>query len=52
VPPGEEANKIGYWRSFKGRLRFEADGKPDELEVRVVITWQGRWYITHLSKFK
>jgi len=52
VKPGEEANKIGYYRSFRGTLRFEADGKPAEIEVRTMITWQGRWYITHLSKFK
>ena len=52
VKPGEEANKIGYYRSFRGKLRFVADGKHESLEVRTVITWQGRWYITHLSKFK
>lgn len=52
VPPGDEANKIGYYRAFQGKLRYKAGGETGEIEVRVMITWQGRWYITHLSKFK
>ena len=52
VKPGEEANKIGYHRSFRGKLSFTVDGKSESFEVRTVITWQGRWFITHLSKFK
>lgn len=52
VKPGEEANKIGYHRSFSGHIHYTVDGKSDSFEVRTIITWQGRWYITHLSKFK
>lgn len=52
VKPGEEANKIGYHRSFRGKLSYTVDGKSESFEVRTVITWQGRWFITHLSKFK
>ena len=52
VKPGEEANKIGYHRSFRGKLHYAVDGKSESFEVRTVITWQGLWYITHLSKFK
>ena len=52
VKPGEEANKIGYYRSFRGKLHYTVEGKSESFEVRTVITWQGRWYITHLSKFK
>ncbi|WP_338046707.1 hypothetical protein [Polyangium spumosum] len=52
VPPGEEGNKIGYYRSFRGKLRYKIDDKTQSLEVRVIISWQGRWYITHLSKWK
>jgi hypothetical protein len=52
VPPGDEANKIGYHRAFHGKLRYEIDGKKHELDVHTIITWQGRWYITHLRKFK
>lgn len=52
VKPGEEGNKIGYHRSFRGKLHYSVDGKRESFEVRTVITWQGLWYITHLSKFK
>ena len=52
VKPGEEANKIGYHRSFRGKLHYTVDGQSESFEVRTVITWQGRWYVTHLSKFK
>jgi len=52
VKPGEEGNKIGYFRTVKGNLVYKADGKSHKMEVRVIISWQKRWYITHLSKFK
>jgi hypothetical protein len=52
VKPGDEANKIGYYRSFRGKLRYELDGETYSIEVHTVISWQGRWYITHLLKFK
>jgi len=52
VKPGDEANKIGYHRAFHGKLRFKADGEPGEIDVHTIITWQGRWYCTHLRKFK
>ncbi len=52
VPPGDEANKIGYYRSFHGKLRYVIDGDEKTIDVHTVITWQGRWYITHLNKFK
>jgi hypothetical protein len=52
VKPGEEGNKIGYHRTVKGNLVYKAEGKTHKLEVRVMISWQNRWYITHLGKFK
>ncbi|WP_437670901.1 hypothetical protein [Sorangium sp. So ce131] len=52
VPPGDEVNKIGYFRSLHGKLKYEIDGKPASLDVHTIISWQGRWYITHLGKFK
>jgi hypothetical protein len=52
VPPGDEANKIGYHRAFHGKLRYKAGGEDGEIDVHTIITWQGRWYITHLRKFK
>ncbi len=52
VPPGDEANKIGYYRSFRGKLTYRIDEKNTTLEVHTIISWQGEWFITHLSKFK
>ena len=52
VKPGEEANKIGYFRTFNGKLRYRAGGQPHTIDVRVIISWQNRWYITHLLPFK
>lgn len=52
VKPGEEGNKIGYFRTVKGNLVYTMEGKTHKMEVRVMISWQKRWYITHLSKFK
>lgn len=52
VPPGDEANKIGYYRSFRGKLKYELEGKTYTIEVHTIINWQNQWFITHLSKFK
>jgi hypothetical protein len=48
VPPGGEWNKIGYFRTFDALLSYEVAGKRRELAVRTIISWQGRWYVTHL----
>jgi hypothetical protein len=52
VKPGDEVNKIGYYRSFRGTIHYRIDDKPAKLEVHTLITWQGRWYVTHLRKIK
>lgn len=52
VPPGDEANKIGYYRTFRAKLTYKLDDKTWTLEVHTIISWQGEWFITHLSKFK
>ncbi len=52
VAPGQEVNKIGYYRSLHGRLLYELEGRTRELDVHTVITWQGHWYVTHLGAFK
>jgi hypothetical protein len=53
VKPGEEGNKISYHRTFRGKLRYRtARGEERSIEVRVIISWAGRWHITHLLPFK
>jgi hypothetical protein len=52
VPPGDEANKIGYHRSWGTRVRYRLDGQLYTVKIHTVISWQGRWYITHLLPWK
>jgi hypothetical protein len=51
VQPGEEYNKIGYYRAFGSRLRYEVDGAPRAFDVKSLISWRGEWYVVHLSAF-
>jgi hypothetical protein len=52
VDPGEESNKLGYYRVYGTRLVYELDGKERSLEVTSLISWRGAWYVVHLSGFK
>ncbi len=52
VKPGEEANKIGYFRTFTSHLRYRAAGALHSIDVKVIISWDHRWYITHLLPWK
>lgn len=51
VPRGEEGNALPYWVSRHSQLRYRVGGEERRFEVRVLITWGERWYITHLSEF-
>ena len=52
VKPGEEWNKIGYHRTFDGHLRYDLRGAIRTLDVHTIISWDGRWYVTHLLPTK
>jgi hypothetical protein len=52
VDPGEEYNRIGYWRVFSSRLRYDQDGSPGSFEVKSLISWRGEWYVVHLSAIR
>ncbi len=52
VEPGEEGNKLGYFRVYGSKLRYEVDAKPLSLDVTSLISWRGEWYVVHLSGFK
>lgn len=47
----EEGNHLPYWVSRHSFLHYRVGPKRAKLEVRVLITWDDRWYITHLSAF-
>jgi hypothetical protein len=48
VAPGKEYNRIGYFRTFGGKLRYRMGEKSKEIPVSTIISWDGRWYVTHL----
>jgi len=52
VVPGEEANRIPYWAQRHNVLIYRVGAEERRIELRVLIAWEGRWYLTHLSEFK
>jgi len=49
VEPGEEWNKIGYYRVFGTKLRYSAAGEERAFDVKSLISWRGEWFVVHLS---
>jgi len=49
VEPGEEWNKIGYYRVFGTKLRYSAGGEEHAFDVKSLISWRGEWFVVHLS---
>jgi hypothetical protein len=43
-----EANALPYWCVRHSRLRYAIDGVESSFEVRTLIHWGPRWYVTHL----
>jgi hypothetical protein len=52
VRPGEEGNKLSYWAARHAWLHYRVGADQKKIEVRVLITWQQRWYVIHLSEFR
>ncbi|MDB4991583.1 MAG: hypothetical protein JWN04_6761, partial [Myxococcaceae bacterium] len=52
VRPGEEGNRLGYWAARHALLHYRLGSDERVLEVRVLISWQQRWYVIHLSEFQ
>ena len=51
VDPGEEGNKLGYWRAYGSHLRYAVDGQEKTIDVTSLISWRGEWYVVHLTGF-
>jgi hypothetical protein len=49
VEPGEEWNKIGYYRVFGSKLRYSLAGEERTFDVKSLISWRGEWFVVHLS---
>ena len=52
VEPGEEYNKIGYFRVYGTKLRYSQGGRLSAFEVSSLISWRGEWFVVHLTGFK
>jgi hypothetical protein len=52
VDPGEEYNKLGYFRVFGSKLRYAIDGQDHSEEVKSLISWRGEWYVVHLGAIR
>lgn len=52
VEPGEEGNKLGYWRVYGTKLVWTAENEEHELGLTSLISWRGEWYVVHFTGFK
>jgi hypothetical protein len=52
VEPGEEYNKLGYFRVYGAKLRYAEGDRPAAIDVSSLISWRGDWFVVHLSGFK
>jgi hypothetical protein len=52
VNPGEEGNKLGYFRVYGSKLRYAIDGREREIPISSLISWRGEWYVVHLTGFR
>lgn len=49
----EESNRLPYWAQRHNTIVYRTGGGEERsFEVRTMIAWDGRWYITHLSEFR
>lgn len=53
VKPGEEGNRLGYYRILRSVLAYrDHEGRSRELALLSMISWRGEWYIVHLAPFR
>lgn len=49
VAPKKEANKVGYNKVTKSKLKYKVGGKSKTLDVGVMIDNESKWYVTLLK---
>jgi hypothetical protein len=52
VQPGEESNKLSYWRVYGSTMQYEVDGQTGSFPVTSLISWRGQWYVVHLGTIR
>lgn len=50
IPRRKEGNRVPYYATYKSRLKVLDAGRERTIKVRVMITWEGQWYVTHLLR--
>jgi hypothetical protein len=49
VEPGQEVNKLGYWRVYGTVLRYQVGGVTHEVPIYSLISWRGTWFVVHVT---
>ncbi len=52
VQPGEESNRLSYWRVYGTTLHYTEDGQARSFPVTSLISWRGQWYVVHLGEIR
>jgi hypothetical protein len=52
VQPGEESNKLSYWRVYGTTLQYTENGQAGSFPVTSLISWRGEWYVVHLGEIR
>ncbi len=52
VQPGEESNKLSYWRVYGTTMQYQVDGQTGSFPVTSLISWRGEWYVVHLGTIR
>lgn len=47
---GEEANALPYWSCRHNHIRYRVGERERRVELRTLINWGPRWYVTHLAQ--
>jgi hypothetical protein len=50
VERGGEGNHLPYWANYKAQIIVRDGAREVALPLRVLITWDGGWYVTHLTR--
>lgn len=48
----EESNRLPYWAQRHSWIVYRVGDEERRFEVRTMIAWDDRWYVTHLSEFR
>lgn len=52
VVPRQESNRLPYWAQRHNWLYYQVGEEERRFEVRTMNSWDGQWFVTHLSEFR